>query len=149
VVFVEPILATGILMFFHVSPGLTTTAHQWGSWLFLIGVAGHVTVNFRPFTSHLKSGWGRCSIGLFAMVLIASFFTWGARTEGQFLAAVQRALVNAPFSSLASLTHTSPDVLERRLKVQGIIARKEQTVKDIAGDSSREQLRILEAVFLP
>lgn len=141
--------ATGILMFFHVQPGLITGAHQWGSWLFLIGVAGHVMVNFRPFNRHLESRWGQSCVAIFGVVLAASFFTWGARTGGQFLAAIQRDLVGAQLSSLAMLTHTPPEVLERRLEAHGIVARKEQTVRDLAGDSSRQQLRILEVVFLP
>lgn len=143
------VAATGILMFFQVQPGFIMGAHKWGSWLFLIGVAGHVTVNFRPFTNHLKSRWGRSSVGLFAMVLAASCFTWGARTGGQFLAAIERDLVGAPLASLAVLTRTPSEVLVRRLEAHGIVARKEQTVRDLAGDSSRQQLRILEVVFLP
>jgi len=141
--------ATGILMFFHIECGIISGVHQWLSWLFLTGVVGHVMANFRPFTNYLKSGCGRTSVGIFAIVLIASFFSWGARTGAQFLAAIQNGLVNAPLTTLAVLTHTAPDELERRLEAHGVIARKEQTIRDIAGDSPRKQRRVLEVVFLP
>ena len=83
------------------------------------------------------------------MALVASFFTWGARTGGQFLAAIQNGLVSVPLTTLAAMTHTKPDVLEQRLVAHGIVARKDQTIRDIAGDSPRKQLRVLEVVFLP
>jgi len=141
--------ATGILMFFNVDRGIISGTHEWFSWLFLIGVAGHVMANIRPFMNHLKSNWGRTSVIVFAVVLAGSFFTWGAHTGGQFLAAIQDGLVSAPLSTLAVMTHTTPDLLERRLEAHGIVARKEQTIRDIAGDSSRKQLQILEVVFRP
>ena len=144
-----PMAVTGILMFFHIDRGIIGGAHQWLSWLFLIGVVGHVTVNFRSFTNHLKSRWGRTSLCVFTMVLVASFFTWGVRTGGQLLAAIQNGLVSAPLSTLAVMTHTPPEVLEQRLETHGIVARKEQTIRDIAGNSPSTQLRVLKVVFLP
>jgi hypothetical protein len=83
--------ATGILMFFHIDRGINSSAHEWFSCCFMMGVAGHVTPDFRPFKNHLKSGWGRTSVNVFAFVFVASFFTftWGARTGGQLVAAMQ------------------------------------------------------------
>jgi len=140
---------TGILMFFHIDRGLISSAHEWLSWLFLIGVAGHVIANFRSFTNYLKSGWGRTSVGVFGIILVASFFTWGARTGGQFLAAIQNGLISVPLTTLAVMTHTKQDVLQQRLEAHGIVAGKDQTIRDIAGDSPRKQLQVLEVVFLP
>ena len=111
--------ATGILMFFNVDRGIVSAAHEWLSWLFLLGVAGHVMANFRPFTNSLKSGWGRTSVSVFGIVLVASFFTWGAHTGGQFLAAIQKGLVSVPLTTLAVMTHTEPDLLEQRLNAHG------------------------------
>lgn len=49
--------ATGILMFFGWNTGLTTVAHQWLSWFFLLSAGGHIAANWRPFRNHLKTGW--------------------------------------------------------------------------------------------
>ena len=141
--------ATGILMFFNIDRGIVSAAHEWLSWLFLLGVAGHVMANFRPFMNSLKSGWGRTSVSVFGIVLVASFFTWGAHTGGQFLAAIQKGLVSVPLTTLAVMTHTKPDVLEQRLNAHGIVVRKEQTIRDIVGENPRKQLQALEVVFLP
>jgi len=141
--------ATGILMFFDIDRGIISGAHEWLSWLFLIGVAGHVKANFRPFTNSIKSGWGRTSICVFGLVLVASFFTWGARTGGQFLDAIRNGLVSVPLTTLAVMTRSKSDVLEQRLLAHGIVARKEQTIRDIVGDSPRKQLQVLEVVFQP
>ena len=54
---------TGMLMFFEWNPGLTTVVHQWFSWFFLVGAAGHVAVNIRPLKTHFKSRWGKTSVG--------------------------------------------------------------------------------------
>lgn len=144
-----PMAATGILMFFHIDRGIISGAHQWLSWLFLIGLVGHIMANFRSFTNHLKSRWVRTSVSVFAIILVASFFTWGARTGGQLLAAIENDLVSAPLSTLAVVVRTAPNVLEHRLETHGIVARKEQTIRDIAGNSPGKQLQVLKLVFLP
>ena len=141
--------ATGILMFFNIDRGLTSGMHEWLSWLFLVGIVAHVIANFRPFKDCLRSGWGRTSVSVFGIVLVASFFTWGARTGGQFLAAIQKGLVGVPLTTLAAMTRTKPDVLVQRLNAHGIAFRKEQTIRDVVGDSARKQLQVLEVVFLP
>ncbi|MEJ1966258.1 MAG: DUF4405 domain-containing protein [Gammaproteobacteria bacterium] len=140
---------TGVLMFFHVDRGINTGAHEWVSWLFLIGVAGHVTANFRPFKAHLRSGWGRASVGIFVVLVAASFFTWGVRTGGQLLGAIRNHLVDTPLATLADLVHEEPEALQRRLMTHGIRAREDQTLHDLTGDDLSKQLELLEVVFLP
>ncbi len=140
---------TGVLMFFHLDCGIVSGAHEWFAWLFMLGVAGHIKANLRPLTNHLRSRWGRVSVGVFTLALAASLFTWGAHTGGQLLAAIQHGLVHQPLSQLAVMTRTTPALLEQRLRAHGIAARGEQTIMEIAGESRDRQLRILEAVFLP
>jgi amino acid transporter len=140
---------TGILMFFHVDRGINAGAHEWVAWLFLIGVAGHVTANFRPLKGHLKSSWGRTSVGVFAVVVVASFFTWGVRSGGQLLSAIRDSLVNTPLSTLATVVHAEPEALQRRLMTHGVLVRQDQTIRDLTGDDTSEQLHLLEVVFLP
>jgi hypothetical protein len=136
-------------MFFHVDRGINAGAHEWVAWLFLIGVAGHVTANFRPFKRHLQSGWGRTSVAVFVIVVAASFFSWGVRTGSQLLGAIQDDLVNTPLSTLAAVAHDEPETLQQRLKTHGIAARQDQTIRDLTGDSQSKQLQLLEVVFLP
>jgi hypothetical protein len=140
---------SGILMFFHLDTGLTAGAHQWFAWLFLLGVGGHVTANFRPFKNHLRSRWGRISVAGFVVVLAASVFSWGLVTGSQLERPIVQALVDAPLSSLAGVTHTEPDVLVRKLKAHGITAAPRQSINELALAHGVSAERLLALVFLP
>lgn len=140
---------TGVLMFFHLDRGINAGAHEYVSWLFMIGVVGHVVANIRSFKNHLQSGWGRGSVTLFAVLLAGSFLTWGMRTGGQLLASIQDGLVRTPLSTLAGIAHTTPQALEARLQAHGMPIAMHQSIRDVAGDSPRQQLHALELVFLP
>ncbi len=114
--------ATGVLMFFGWDRGLTSGVHEWFSWLFLAGAARHIAANIRPFMNHLRSGWGKASITMFIIAMAASFLSWGIETGDPLRRDVERALVDAPLSTLASLTNATPEDLRRRLEARGIIA---------------------------
>jgi hypothetical protein len=140
--------ATGILMFFGLDRALMAEAHKWFSLFFLTGVAGHITANFRPFMNHLKSRWGRTSVAAFAVVLAASFFSWGLITGPQLERPIKRDLVDAPLSALASVTATAPDTLLLKLKARGIDATSEQSVREISAKYRVDENRLLAIVFL-
>jgi hypothetical protein len=140
--------ATGVLMFFGWDRGLTTAAHQWFSWLFLAAAGAHIAVNVRPFKNHLKSSRGQASAAVSVVVLAASFFSWGFTTGPQLRGTIERALVDAPLSALASVTHTDPDAVIGRLKAHGIVADSGQSVRDLAGKYGLGERRLLAMVFL-
>lgn len=140
--------ATSVLMFFGRYRGLTTVVHQWFSWIFLIGAAGHITINARPFLRHLKSGAGRTSLAAFALVLIASFFSWGLVTGPNLKHPIEEALVDAPLYSLALATHKDVDDLIHRLDKQGIPATDRQTLRELSGQHHVGMNRLLGIAFL-
>ena len=63
--------------------------------------------------NHLKSRWGKASVAAFMVIIVASLSA-GIGAGGQVRKAVEQALVDAPLSTLASLTYMAPDALERR-----------------------------------
>jgi len=140
---------SGILMFFELDTGLTSGAHQWFSWFFLLGVGGHVTANFYPFKNHLRSRWGQASVAGFVIVLVASFFSWGLVTGSQLKRPIEQALIDAPLSSLAGVTHTEPDALVGKLKAHGITAAPGQSIHELALAQGVSAERLLAFVFLP
>ncbi|MDR0457631.1 MAG: DUF4405 domain-containing protein [Burkholderiaceae bacterium] len=140
---------SGVLMFFHWDTGLTAGAHQWCAWLFLLGAGSHVTANFRPFRNHLNSRWGRISIAAFATLLAASVFSWGLVTGSQLERPIVQALVDAPLSSLASVTHAEPDALVQKFKTHGIAATPEQSIRQLSNAHGVGADRLLALVFLP
>lgn len=140
---------TGVLMFFELDRGLVVVVHQWFSWFFLSGVAGHITANFGPFKNHFKSAGTKATAIIFASVVVASLFSWGRMTGPQMKRPIELALVDAPLSSLAGVTHTEPDVLIRRFKTHGFVATEEQSIREVAVASGVGENRLLGIVFMP
>jgi hypothetical protein len=140
---------TGVLMFFEIERGLIVVAHQWFSWLFLIGVAAHIAINIRPFKSHFKSLVTKSNVIAFAIISIASFFSWGMITGPQLKRPIELALVDAPLSALASVARTQPEVLVSRFKSHGVTATNQQSIREIAHESGVDEDRLLAIIFLP
>ena len=139
---------TGVLMFFDVVPGYVTFAHEWASWFFLIGTAGHIAVNFRPFTKHLRSNWGRANVAIFSIVLVVSLFSFGRITAPQLKWPISNALVEAPLSVLADVTRTDAAQLLVKLAKHGVSATPEQNIKNLAEKHDMDEFHILGLVFL-
>ncbi|HOK47365.1 MAG TPA: hypothetical protein PLA43_09225 [Bryobacteraceae bacterium] len=138
---------TGVLMFFGWDLGLTSVAHEWFSWLFVAASCAHIAVNIRPFTNYFRFRWSRASIIAFLVILAASFSSWGIPTPHDLRNSVQQALLDAPLSTLASLTHTSSDTLQRRLKAHGITATAQQSLRDLSRAADYDEIRLLMIVF--
>jgi uncharacterized protein DUF4405 len=138
---------TGVMMFFEWDRSITTVVHQWFSWLFLAGAAGHIVANFRPLKGHLKSGWGRTSVIAFGVVLIASFFSWGLVTGPQMKRHIEQTLVDAPLSALADVTRTSEADLLRRMKEHGVDATGTQSIQQVSAQSGVGENQLLGIVF--
>ena len=142
-------LVTGVLMFFEQeSLGLITVAHQWFSWLFILGIVGHVVSNFISFKTHFKTAWGKTSVALFTLILLASFYSWGMITGPQLERPIERALVEASLSSLALVTNTDTEVLIQKLKAHGIDADGHQSLHDLVVLNNIDENELLGLVFL-
>lgn len=139
---------TGVLMFFGWRGGLTEEAHEWLSWLFLAGVVAHLTVNWRPLSLHLKSRWGQRSLAAGLVLLAIAVFPSGLQTGHQLVGLVEHALVEAPLSTLASLTKVDPGELESRMKARGVTATREQSLRQIAQQNDTNERRLLSIVFM-
>jgi hypothetical protein len=139
---------TGVMMFFDVVPGYVTFAHEWFSWLFLLGAGGHMAVNFRPLTKHLQSNWGRANVAIFAIVLVVSTFSFGRITAPQLKWPISNALIEAPLSALADVTRTDPAELLAKLEARGITATPDQNIKELAEAHGMDEFHILGLVIL-
>jgi hypothetical protein len=140
---------TGVLMFFGYDRGLTAVVHEWFSWAFLAGAAGHLAANVRSLKTHLKSSWGQVSVSVFGAILAASCFAWGRVTGPQLKRPAENALADAPLAALADLTRTTPDSLVRKLQDHGITASRGQTLRDLSVEYHASENRLLAIVFLP
>ncbi len=138
---------TGVMMFFEWERGLMTVVHQWFSWFFVAGAIGHIVANIKPFKSHLKARWGRYSIAVFMIVLIASVFSWGQITGPQLERPIEQALIYAPLSALADVTGQSYAELIAKLREKGIEAEANQSVADLARLHDIDENRALAIIF--
>ena len=138
---------TGVLMFFHLGSGLNETAHQWLSWVLIAGVAMHAAVNWAGVKRHLAGWRARAALGVFAVLLAASFLPLGGKGEPPFVPPL-RALADAPLPVLAQVAQTSPDELRARLQRAGVDVRSDaDTVHALVGDDTRAQIRVLGQVL--
>lgn len=64
------ISVTGILMFFHLETGLSKAAHEWLGWFLVAGVAAHLWLNGRAFTTYFKRPAAVAIMGAGALVLL-------------------------------------------------------------------------------
>ena len=139
---------TGVLMFFGWRGGLTSEVHEWFSWIFLAGAAGHIVANIRPFTIRLKSRWGRVSIAASVVLLAACVLPLGMKTGHQMRGAVEHAVLDAPLLTLASLANVAPSDLETRLKSRGIAAGMEKSIRELADEKRYNEHELLAIVFM-
>ena len=140
---------TGVVMFFDWEPGLTTVIHQWFSWIFLTAAVAHVVLNLRPFKLHFKSVWGRASIIAFGLVLMVSFFSWGAITGPQLKDPIERYLVDAPLSALAGVTRSAPEQLIRRFAQHGYAVSPQHSIRHLVERYGVDENILLAIIFLP
>ncbi|MGE5489046.1 MAG: DUF4405 domain-containing protein [bacterium] len=141
------ISATGILMFFDRNEGLIAPVHEAFSWVFLAASAAHTALHFRAFRNHLRSWWGKATIGACAVLLAASFSSWGVVTGHQILKPVRQALIHARVSTLADLTGTTPEMLLRRLEAHGIAATSGHSVRELSAKYGVSEVHLLSIVF--
>lgn len=139
---------TGVLMFFDVVPGYLSFAHEWFSWFFLVGVGGHIAVNYRPFIKHLRSNWGRANVAIFSIVLVVSTFSFGRITAPQLKWPISNTLMEAPLSALADVTRMDLVDLQKKLNTHGIFATSDQSIKELAATHGVDEFHILGLVIL-
>lgn len=138
---------TGVLIFFHVDSGLNKAAHEWLSWVLLGGVALHVIANFGGFKRHLDARRGQLLMGVFALVLLLSFFAPGEKGEPPFAPPI-RALSAAPLTTLAQVAGLTPEQLRERLVKAGLQpVSDQQSLSELTGPDLRRQVQTINGIL--
>ncbi|MCK6424759.1 MAG: DUF4405 domain-containing protein [Burkholderiaceae bacterium] len=146
---------TGVLMFFGLRPGLIGAAHEWLSWLFLAGVAGHVLANSMAFLRHLRSRRALTIVATFLAVLVlaavASRFLPRKPAQEPGWATPVRALAQAPLPVLAQVGGVSPEQMRERIAAAGIAQplAEDSTVASLVGSDYEQQKNLLRKVLAP
>lgn len=140
---------TGGLMFFHLDSGLNKLAHEWFSWLFVVGAGLHLALHNASFKKYLATRTSQWVMAGFVALLALSFVSLGGAggSKPPFVAPMQ-ALASVPLTVVAEVAQTSVSELRVRLERQGISVRgDEQTVRDLVGADFGAQMRALSAAM--
>ncbi len=142
---------TGIAVFFHINIGLVRWSHEWLSWLLVGAAALHIVANFTNFVRYFFDAKGLILMGIFALLLAASFVPLGGGASRPPFFASVRALAQAPLPVLAQVAKITPEELRARLAKTSLPAptSDQQTLADLAGPSVRRQAHILSDLLSP
>jgi peptidoglycan/LPS O-acetylase OafA/YrhL len=135
---------TGILMFFHLDSGLNKEAHEWLGWAMVAGVALHSVANWSALSRHLGRRSAQAIIGLFALVLVGSFFVQPDKDGDSPAKLAISAVMAAPLSQVAGLSGQSPQALSDKLTQAGFkVTSTDQSLAQIAGKARDRQMESL------
>ncbi len=139
---------TGILMFFPLDTGLNKEAHEWLGWAMVAGVLAHVVANFAGFKRYFARPASQAIVGVFALLLIGSFFIQEDEGGGNPVRKVMPAINNAPISALAPLAHRSPEDIVADLRAAGFTAASaDQSIAVIVGPKRDDQSKAIGVIF--
>lgn len=143
-------IVTGVLLFFHLSPGLTRLSHEWIGMLMLLGVAAHMVINWRAFTTYFKRPVG---LGLIAAGVLATALTFvispaeNGKGGGSPVGMVMGALEGADMETLAALAKTDVPTVIEKLSAAGITAEAGQTLREATGGNRGQNMQAMQAIL--
>jgi hypothetical protein len=141
---------TGILMFFHLDTGLNKEAHEWLGWAMVAGVVAHSVANWTAFSRHLARPAAQVIIGVFVVILAASFFIKGEDEGGGGNPAFRasKAVLAAPLSTVATRASGGCLASVATLKQAGFkVGSAEQTLLSVTGPERDQQFKALALIF--
>lgn len=141
------IAVTGTLMFFHLDSGLNKLAHEWTGWAMLAAVALHVTLHFKSFKRHFARPAARAVIGIFIVLLAASFYSPPGRPNQPPHALAVQAVLDAPLRQVAALAGKDMQLLLAQLQAAGIAADVDRSLRQASGPERDKQMKALGIVF--
>lgn len=136
---------TGTLMFFHLDTGLNKLAHEWAGWAMLVGVAAHLVLNWRAFSTYFKRPVASVFMAAGAVVLALSF--WPVSGAGNPMLSVLQAIAEADVATVVSLSGHDLDAGLERLADAGFDAQADTAIHDLTGGERGQQMKVISALF--
>lgn len=139
---------TGLMLFFHLSPGLTRTAHEWLGWVMAAAMIAHIVVNWRAFTGYFKRPVALIILGVSALMMaLTPLGTVSGNTAANPVPLVMGAMSRAPLTALFDMAGLTPEEGVAKLEAQGITATSDQRMNEITQGDRAVQTRIIAALF--
>jgi hypothetical protein len=140
---------TGVLMFFHLEFGLIKPAHEWLSWLLVLGGIAHVIINWKAVLNYMTKPAAKVIIIFMLSLGALSFLPLGGEEGGkkQLMKAVG-ALEQSQLTLVAQVAKTTPETLVEKLKAKGIeVKNSDQTIQEIADANGKKPTDIIGQLF--
>ena len=138
------IAGTGILMFFHLNVGLVKLAHEWLSWLLVVGAFAHLVVNWKAVVAYFRKPAGIVIMASLLVLGLLSLLPVGGSPRRPPHMDISRALDQSSLTLVAQVAKRSPQSAIDELKARGIQVRHgEQTISEIASDNEKRTMDIL------
>ncbi len=142
-------IVSGVLLFFHLSPGLTRSAHEMIGMAMVVAVGLHLALNYRAFLIYFRKPIGLGVMVLGAVATVASFAipTSSTRSGPEGMRAVFMSLNGARIETLADLAGKDTEAVLARLGAAGIEATGSQTLAALSNGDRAKQDKIIGLVF--
>lgn len=138
------IVATGVLMFFHVDMGLNRLAHEWISMLFAIAISLHLWKNWNPLARLFTTKAGKSLMVLGLVVLALSFVEIDQKTEPAFIR-VTHTLLDAPLDrSLPALGISSESFMRSMQDNDITVSSNDRSLREIALHNGMHPFQLLD-----
>jgi hypothetical protein len=138
---------TGIVIFFHIRIGLVRPAHEWLSWLLVLGGIIHIITNWKPFIRYSSKPISAGIIAVFLILCVLSFVPIGEK-KARPLHKAGNALLDSSFQTVAMVVKEDPINLIEKLESKGVLVKNvDQTLQDIAVQSNKSGRVLLGLMF--
>lgn len=141
------ISVTGIMMFFHLELGLSKVAHEWLGWALVVGVAAHLWLNRRAFTTYFKRPAAVSIMAASAAVLVAALLVPAGNGASVPVRQVLGSLTKAPISALAVVSGSDEAGLLAALGATYPGVTASQSLSDLVGGDSEVAIGLLATVY--
>lgn len=141
--------ASGVLIFFHLDPGMMKSVHEFAGFAMVAGGIAHLALNWRAFTTYFRRPLAKAIMGLGVVVLGLSAFSFGsaAQSPRAVMEAMSARIAGAPLELVAELSGKTEGDVIAALVAQGLEATPQSTIADLAGDDPERRLQAIQAVF--
>jgi len=139
---------TGIMLFFKIQLGLVKPAHEWLSWLLVVGTILHLIANWQAFVLYISKPVGKGILIFFTLLICVSFLPLGGEHGGNPVKRIADTLIQNPLWEVAQAANHSPDEAMNILQSKGLhIESNKQTIREIAMKNNISPMDVLNVIF--
>ena len=139
---------TGLLIFFHVTPGLVKPVHEWLSWALVAAAVIHTVANWRQFKGYFAQKPGIAIIATGVLITFATLLAPASGPSGNPVKKISKALTLAPLESVAAVARITPDEAIKTLEKNGLkVTGSTESIREIALQNSRKENDVLFLLF--